>query len=532
MCGKLELRPCRVGRPGRLSERHPQHHLPTAAPWLAPEATPYGGVTYEETPASIPYVDPARGRSGVRPSRSMSTPRGTPSPSATSTTAIDPIPRASASKSGSTPSPRATRSPRTRPSRSWPTAVRRPHRARRDPARIGLQARDVRDRARRCRRLTFVVDTSGSMEREGRLELVKDALRLLVRPARAQRHRGDRHVRRRCSRRAGADPGDRCEPDPRARSRDCIRADPRTSRRACGSATSSRGRRSPKTVSIASCWPPTASPTSASPIPKGSSGRSGATPMAASSWCRSASGWATTTTPSSSSSRTRATASTPTSTPSTRPAGCSPRSSPATLETVALDAKAQVEFEPRYRRGVPARRLREPGDRRSRLHQRRGAGRGDRGRPRGHRALRAAARRRRRTGPPSRDRPPALDRPRSRRRSGAEPGGQDRRARRLVPPDESRLPLRRHRRRDRRGPARQRAGGPGRPPTIADIADRDAERLPATDEVHAFLELLDDLAAMERKSATRTSDQGGPDQASATPGGPRRPPRAIARRFL
>lgn len=44
--------------------------------------------------------------------------------------------------------------------------------------RIGLQARDVRDRAREDAALTFVIDTSGSMEREGRL--VKDALRLLV----------------------------------------------------------------------------------------------------------------------------------------------------------------------------------------------------------------------------------------------------------------------------------------------------------------------------------------------------------------
>ena len=46
--------------------------------------------------------------------------------------------------------------------------------------RIGLQARPVRARAREDASLTFVVDTSGSMEREGRLELVKDALRILV----------------------------------------------------------------------------------------------------------------------------------------------------------------------------------------------------------------------------------------------------------------------------------------------------------------------------------------------------------------
>ena len=38
----------------------------------------------------------------------------------------------------------------------------------------------MRDGSRQPASLTFVIDTSGSMEREGRLELVKDALRLLV----------------------------------------------------------------------------------------------------------------------------------------------------------------------------------------------------------------------------------------------------------------------------------------------------------------------------------------------------------------
>ena len=50
--------------------------------------------------------------------------------------------------------------------------------------RIGIAARDVRDRARDDAALTFVIDTSGSMERQGRLELVKDALRVLVRELR------------------------------------------------------------------------------------------------------------------------------------------------------------------------------------------------------------------------------------------------------------------------------------------------------------------------------------------------------------
>jgi Ca-activated chloride channel family protein len=46
--------------------------------------------------------------------------------------------------------------------------------------RIGLRARDVRDRQRDPAALTFVIDTSGSMEREARLETVKDALLRLV----------------------------------------------------------------------------------------------------------------------------------------------------------------------------------------------------------------------------------------------------------------------------------------------------------------------------------------------------------------
>ena len=47
--------------------------------------------------------------------------------------------------------------------------------------RIGVKARDVRAGQRPPAALTFVIDTSGSMEREGRLELVKDSLRTLVR---------------------------------------------------------------------------------------------------------------------------------------------------------------------------------------------------------------------------------------------------------------------------------------------------------------------------------------------------------------
>ena len=47
--------------------------------------------------------------------------------------------------------------------------------------RIGLQAREIANRDRQPASLTFVIDTSGSMEQGGRLEMVKDALRTLVR---------------------------------------------------------------------------------------------------------------------------------------------------------------------------------------------------------------------------------------------------------------------------------------------------------------------------------------------------------------
>ena len=51
--------------------------------------------------------------------------------------------------------------------------------------RIGIQAREIPDEARKAVSLTFVIDTSGSMEMEGRLQLVKAALGLLVTRLRA-----------------------------------------------------------------------------------------------------------------------------------------------------------------------------------------------------------------------------------------------------------------------------------------------------------------------------------------------------------
>jgi Ca-activated chloride channel family protein len=46
--------------------------------------------------------------------------------------------------------------------------------------RVGLKGREITEQNRKPAQLTFVIDVSGSMEREDRLELVKKALRLLV----------------------------------------------------------------------------------------------------------------------------------------------------------------------------------------------------------------------------------------------------------------------------------------------------------------------------------------------------------------
>jgi len=156
----------------------PGHHQPTAAPWPAPERTPYDGVTYED-PGVNPYVDPDEDQ--------------------VSTFALD-VDTASYTiaqryvDDGHRPDPASVRV------EEWVNAFAQGYRSPDDATfailadggptpftepdevllRVGLQAREIRDRARDDAALTFVIDTSGSMEREGRLELVKDALRLLV----------------------------------------------------------------------------------------------------------------------------------------------------------------------------------------------------------------------------------------------------------------------------------------------------------------------------------------------------------------
>ncbi len=157
----------------------PGHHLPTAAPWPGePQPTPYDGVTYQD-PGVNPYVDPVEDR--------------------VSTFALD-VDTASYTiaqryiDDGFRPDPASVRV------EEWINAFEQGYEPPLDDTfaivadggptpftdrdevllRIGLQARDVRDRARADTALTFVIDTSGSMEREGRLELVKDALARLV----------------------------------------------------------------------------------------------------------------------------------------------------------------------------------------------------------------------------------------------------------------------------------------------------------------------------------------------------------------
>ena len=167
--------------PTPASGRTEGHHLPTPAPYTPPEhpaASPYDGVTYQD-PGVNPFVDPDEDR--------------------VSTFALD-VDTASYTiaqryiADGNRPDPSSVRV------EEWVNAFEQGYRPPREDAfsisidggptpftdadeilvRIGLQAREVRDRARQDASLTFVVDTSGSMAREDRLELVKDALRVLV----------------------------------------------------------------------------------------------------------------------------------------------------------------------------------------------------------------------------------------------------------------------------------------------------------------------------------------------------------------
>jgi Ca-activated chloride channel family protein len=159
----------------------PDHHQPTPAPvWPAgPAATPYGGVTYQD-PGTNPWVDPAQ--------------------DGESTFALD-VDTASYTiaqryiQEGNAPDPASVRV------EEWVNAFDQGYPAPESDAfaivadggptpftdddgvllRIGLQARDVSNRDRQRAALTFVIDTSGSMEQGGRLEIVKESMRILIR---------------------------------------------------------------------------------------------------------------------------------------------------------------------------------------------------------------------------------------------------------------------------------------------------------------------------------------------------------------
>jgi Ca-activated chloride channel homolog len=165
---------------GPAGQPPPAHHEPTPFTWppFEPGPTPYDGVTYED-PGVNPFVDPVEDR--------------------VSTFALD-VDTASYTiaqryvDDGNRPDPASVRV------EEWVNAFDQGYPEPDDDTfaiiadggptpftgrdevllRIGLQARDVRKHAREDAALTFVIDTSGSMAREGRLELVKDALARLV----------------------------------------------------------------------------------------------------------------------------------------------------------------------------------------------------------------------------------------------------------------------------------------------------------------------------------------------------------------
>jgi Ca-activated chloride channel family protein len=154
----------------------PQHHNPTAAPRAV--ASPYDGVTYED-PGTNPITDTDEDRE--------------------STFAMD-VDTASYgiaqryASDGYAPEPDSVRV------EEWVNAFDQDYAAPEEGTfavhvdggptpfldegelllRIGIKARESSERARPDAALTFVIDSSGSMGREDRLELVKDSLRKLV----------------------------------------------------------------------------------------------------------------------------------------------------------------------------------------------------------------------------------------------------------------------------------------------------------------------------------------------------------------
>jgi Ca-activated chloride channel family protein len=160
---------------GYATPADPQHHNPTPP---AAAASPYGGVTFED-PGINPMTDPDEDRE--------------------STFAMD-VDTASYGiarrfvDDGNVPDPTSVRV------EEWVNAFEQGYAAPDEATfaiqvdgspspfvaddelllRIGIKARESSRRERPAAALTFVIDTSGSMSRENRLQLVKDSLRKLV----------------------------------------------------------------------------------------------------------------------------------------------------------------------------------------------------------------------------------------------------------------------------------------------------------------------------------------------------------------
>ncbi len=172
--------------PGTGVVQPPDHHRETPAPWRVegpattpyPAATPYGGVTYQD-PGVNPFVPTERDQES------------------TFALDVDTASYAIAQRyvdDGNLPDPSSVRveefvnafdqgyrPPEDGTFAVWSDGAPSPFLDRDEVLlRIGIKAREVSNRAREDAALTFVIDTSGSMGIEDRLELVKRALRLLV----------------------------------------------------------------------------------------------------------------------------------------------------------------------------------------------------------------------------------------------------------------------------------------------------------------------------------------------------------------
>jgi Ca-activated chloride channel homolog len=169
---------------GRYVAPPPEHHQPTAPLVEQPSATPYDGVTYED-PGVNPFVDPRKDNQSTF---------GLDVDTASYTVARRYV------ADGNLPDPASVRV------EEFVNYFDQGYAAPSDDAfaihidggpspfladdevllRIGLKAREVSDRSRSDASLTFVIDVSGSMAREDRLELVKKSLALLVEGLRRQ----------------------------------------------------------------------------------------------------------------------------------------------------------------------------------------------------------------------------------------------------------------------------------------------------------------------------------------------------------